>query len=108
MGFYEVKSDECKAVNFFAGEFPVTTDVGTALVDIPQYAPVAEGENGITVITAETLDNLMGISADSAGEDEPVVFYMTGEYFADALDVPEGISIEELKKAFRKKSIFLK
>ena len=62
----------------------------------------------IVPIAAETKDAVIGIAAAAAGKDEPVVYYMTGEFFADAINVPVGITIAEVKAACRKISIFLK
>ena len=50
---------------------------------------------------------LCGIAADDS-TDGGVVYYLTGEFFADALTLPSGVTVEALKPAFRKLGIFLK
>ena len=39
---------------------------------------------------------------------EEVVVYLTGEFFADAITLPEGVTADTLAKAFRNIGIFLK
>ena len=56
---------------------------------------------------AGNLDKLCGIAADDS-TDGGVVYYLTGEFFADGLTLPEGVTAEALKPAFRKLGIFLK
>lgn len=106
---YEIKRRELKAKNFFAGDFPTLTESGTAGEAIGEYMPVAKNTDGeIIPVTAETLANIVGIAAAEAEQDTPVVYYMTGEFFADALMLPDGIETETLKNVFRKISIFLR
>ncbi|RPF48253.1 hypothetical protein EDD70_1068 [Hydrogenoanaerobacterium saccharovorans] len=95
--------------NFFAGTFPIVTDVGIIKpgADIKKHAPLSKGENGIEEAAADTLDKLVGIAADVPSEGE-VVYYLTGEYFANALVLPKGVTLEALKPALRQLEIFLK
>ena len=65
-------------------------------------------ESSIVADKAMPAAIVIGIAAAAAGKDEPVVYYMTGEFFADAINVPAGITIAEVKAACRKISIFLK
>ena len=95
--------------NFFAGDFPTVTDAGTAGGDIAEYAPVMKDDSGnIVTITAEKKDDVIGIAAHAAGQDEPIVYYQTGEFFADALAMPEGVKSGDIVDALRKVSIFLR
>ena len=95
--------------NFFAGDFPTLTETGTAGAAIAQFAPVCKnGDGGIVTITSATKANVIGIAAEAAGEDEPVVFYQTGEFFADALAMPAGVTTGDIADAMRKLSIFLR
>jgi len=108
---YEIKSGAHEPVNFFAGDFPIVTEVGTVKTGakISKYMPVIITEEGLTEATAEGIGagQLFGISADEP-TDGGVVCYLTGEYFGEALALPSGVTIEALKPAFRKLGIFLK
>lgn len=104
---------------FYAGEFPVVTETGTAGAKIKQYDMImaAEDETGTetAAITAATLvpataagiANVVGIAVTAAEKDEPVVYIMTGEVFADAVNIG-NIDADVAKAALRKLSIFLK
>lgn len=112
---YGIERRECKPKNFFAGDFPIVPESGTAAVDIPEYTPVTtDGDGKITPVaakagdTAATIDAVIGITADAAEKDGPVVYYQTGEFFAEAINLPSGVTLAELKPALRKLSIFLK
>ena len=95
--------------NFFAGDFQTLTESGTAGGELAEHTPVTEDEEGkIVAVTAETAANVMGITADAAAADEPVVYYMTGEFFQEALNLPAGVTVENIKGPLRKISIFLR
>lgn len=95
--------------NFFAGDFPTLTETGTAGAAIAKYAPVCKNSDGeIVTIAAATKANVIGIAAEAAGEDEPVVFYQTGEFFADALAMPDGVTTGDIADTLRGLSIFLR
>ena len=103
----ETRSTEPK--NFFAGDFPTLPDSGTAGAKLAEHTPVAKNEDGnIVAVTAATIDKVVGITAEAAENGEPVVYYMTGEVFADAIELPDGVEIEALKNSLRKLSIFLR
>lgn len=106
---YEIKTDQTAPVNFFAGEYPIVTEVGAVKsgTEVRKRAPVIKTADGITEATADGLADLYGIAADDS-TDGGVVCYLTGEFFADALVLPEGVTVEALKPAFRKLGIFLK
>lgn len=106
---YQIQRDQYEPVNFFAGDFPVVPTVGEvkAGAKINKYAPLILTDDGITEATADGLDSLVGIAADEP-TDGGVVYYQTGEYFADALHLPSGVTVDALTPAFRKLGIFLK
>lgn len=106
---YEIKSDQTTPVNFFAGGYPVVTEAGEVKsgAEVRKRAPVIKTVDGITEATADGLADLYGIAADDS-TDGGVVCYLTGEFFAAALTLPEGVTAEALKPAFRKLGIFLK
>jgi len=95
--------------NFFAGDFPIVTDFGKIRsgATIRARAPIVQGANGIEEAATATVGNVIGITADvpSGGE---VVYYLTGEFFTQALTLPNGVTAENLKPALRKVGIFLK
>ena len=106
---YEIKRDELTRKNVFAGDFPVAKEVGEVAEGetVRQYAPVIKTAGGFTEATAAGMDELYGIAADDS-TDGGVVCMLTGEFFADGLTLPEGVTAEALKPAFRKLGIFLK
>lgn len=55
-----------------------------------------------------TTAGIYGIAATAAEAAEEVVVYLTGEFFADAITLPEGVTADTLAKAFRNIGIFLK
>ena len=126
---YEINTDQHNPVNFFAGDFPIVTAVGTVNTGktIRKFEPVkiidgkiepvvkiaasaVDAENAIPAKTEaeNTTENIYGIAADAATADEEVVIYLTGEFFADAITLPANVTIDTLKPAFRKLGIFLK
>ena len=109
MSNYAVEERSTTPKNFFAGDFPTATETGTAGGAIAEYAPVTVDGNGkIVTITSETKANVIGISAAAAAENEPVVYYMTGEFFATALNMPSGVTPADIAGYLRKLSIFLR
>ena len=106
---YEIKRDELTRKNVFAGDCPIAKEVGEVAEGetVRQYAPVIKTAGGFKEATAAGLDELYGIAADDS-TDGGVVCMLTGEFFADGLTLPEGVTAEALKPAFRKLGIFLK
>lgn len=116
---YTVETRSTEPKNFFAGDFPTLPESGTAGEKLAEHTPVTKNEDGEIVAVAAasgsgqnakaaTTGNVIGITAEAAEKDEPVVYYMTGEFFADALNLPEGVTIEDIKDSLRKLSIFLR
>lgn len=109
MARYAVETRSTEPKNFFAGDFPTLPESGTAGATLAEHTPVAKAADGsIVAVTAETLDKVVGITAEAAESGEPVVYFMTGEFFADAITLPDGVEIEALKDSLRKLSIFLR
>ena len=107
--------------HFEAGTGPVAKAAKVAAVDIPAHAPVVLNSDGkLALITATTTGEgdaakttvattgLYGLTPDSikAGEEGPV--WLTGEYFADSLALPEGVTAADIEVALRNIGIFLK
>ncbi len=114
---YEIKTSTHEPVNFFAGDFPTVTEKGVAAAAVAEFTPVTKDTNGKIVAVAPageegtpaaTTGNVIGITAAAAEKDGPVVYYLTGEFFADALNLPSGVEIDDIKDPLRKISIFLK
>ena len=109
MARYAVETRSTEPKNFFAGDFPTLPETGTAGEKLAEHTPVTENEDGeIVAVAAETTGDVVGVTAEAAEKGEPVVYYMTGEFFADALNLPEGVAIEDIKDSLRKLSIFLR
>ncbi len=118
---YEIKNATFIPENAVAGDFPMKTDFGEIKngAKIHKYAPIIKGENGIEEITAAmlpttgenatagSLDKLIGIAADEPCGNE-VVYYLTGEFFAEALYMPTGVTAEVIKPVLRNMGIYLK
>ena len=116
---YEISTAEHKPVNLMAGNFPVVTECGPVKegATVRKYAPVALTSDGITeaaapsgsgeAATGGNLGALCGIAAEDSTEGG-VVYYTTGEFFADALTLPDGVTADTLKPAFRRLGIFLR
>ncbi len=109
---YDVETRKYEPKNFFAGDFPTLPETGIAGAVLEECMPVTKNADGkivpVTVPTTGKEIDVIGIAAATAAEDEPAVYYMTGEFFAEALVIPDGVEIEALKDAFRKISIFLR
>lgn len=109
---YEVETRKREAKNFFAGEFPTLTESGTAGAAIKEHEPVMKDTDGnIVPVSApeegEALD-VTGIAAADAEKGDPVVYYITGEFFTDAIILQDGVEVGALKDVLRKISIFLR
>jgi hypothetical protein len=109
MARYAVETRSTEPKNFFAGDFPTLPETGTAGEKLAEHTPVTVNEAGeIVAVAAATTGDVVGVTAEAAEKGEPVVYYMTGEFFADALNLPEGVAIEDIKDSLRKLSIFLR
>lgn len=119
---YEIQKDQSVPVKFFAGEYPVVTAVKAVATgkSVKQYEPVKLTDNGIEPVVKvaaseavsgtstpakseyeNTTAGIYGITATAAQAAEEVVVYLTGEFFADAITLPEGVTADTLAKAFR-------
>ena len=70
--------------------------------------PITLGTDGkIKAVTADTVADVYGLAAENAEEGEEVVYYLTGEFFGSAIEVPVGKTAADFKAPFRKIGIFL-
>lgn len=112
----KVQQFSCEPEHFIAGaDIPIAKSVKTAGEDIAAHAPVlidAAGKLKNIATPAEgkapTLTGLYGVAAEAAAADEPVVVYLTGEFFADALPLAEGVTAAAVEVPLRNLGIFLK
>ena len=106
---------------FEAGTHPIAKAVKTAAVDIPAHAPVVLNSDGkLALITATTTGEgdaakttvtttgLYGVVPEAAKKDEDAVVYLTGEFFADSLTLPDNAKTADIEVELRKIGIFLK
>lgn len=109
---YEIETRKHEPKNFFAGDFPTLTETGIAGVALEEHMPITKNAEGKLIPVSAPAEGkeleVTGITAAAAGKGEPIVYYITGEFFADALLVGDEVEMEELKDALRKFSIFLK
>lgn len=91
------------------GEFPMLTDTGTAGEAVNQWDIVMldAATGNVKRATAAGIDTVVGVAAVVAAKNDPVVYYMTGEFFADAIGMND-IDEATAKAALRKLSIFLR
>jgi len=93
-----------------AGDYPVVTDSGTVAdgETIVELMPIVLGTDGkIKGVTAETVAQVYGLAAQNAEAGEELVYYLTGEFFGDSLEIPAGTTAADYKAPFRKLGIFL-
>lgn len=106
---------------FEAGTGPVAKAVKVAAVDIPAHAPVvlnSDGKLALISVTkggtdaaptyAVTATGIYGLAPDSIRKDEEGPVWLTGEYFADSLVLPEGAKPADVETPLRNIGIFLK
>ena len=95
--------------HFEAGVGPVAKAVKVAAADIPVHAPVAlDGDGKLTLLTADNKASVYGLTPDSIRANEEGPVWLTGEYFADSLVLPEGMTAADIEVALRNIGIFLK
>lgn len=106
---------------FEAGPHPVAKSVKTAAADIPAHAPVVLNNDGklelVTVTKGGTEEKptysvnaagLYGVAPEAIANGEEGVVYLTGDFFADSLTLPENAQPAALEVALRNIGIFLK
>ncbi len=94
---------------FEAGTGPVAKAVKVAAADIPAHAPVVLDADGkLALLTAANKANVYGLTPDSIRADEEGPVWLTGEYFADSLVLPEGVTAADVETPLRQIGIFLK
>ena len=116
-----VKTFRYEPSHFEAGVGPVAKAVKVAAADIPAHAPVVGDREGKRALfpapppgggdaakTTVTTTGIYGLTPDSIRKDEEGPVWLTGEYFADSLVLPEGVTVEDVEVPLRNIGIFLK
>lgn len=100
---------------FIAGtRIGITSATKEAAADIEAHAPVLLADGKISPIAkvdgshALSLTGLYGIAADGAASGEEAVIFLTGEFFGDALVLPEGVKVADVEVPLRNIGVFLK
>ncbi len=111
MGMNLARQTFSTAPNYFiaGANIGITTAVKEAGTDIPEHTPVLLADGKVSAIaSADALEGLYGVSVDSAEAGKDTVIYLTGEFFANGLVLPEGVTAANVETALRKIGIFLK
>ncbi len=93
-----------------AGDYPVVTDSGTVAEGeiILELMPIVLGTDGkIKAVTSDTVAQVYGLAAENAVAGQEAVYYLTGQFFGDSIEVPAGTTAADFKAPFRKLGIFL-
>lgn len=99
-----------------AGNAEIVTAVKDAAADLKRGAPVVlDGSGKLAAISVSgsgsyTVDTtgLYGIMAEDAAYGEEGIVYLSGEFFADALVLPEHATVADVEVPLRNLGIFLK
>ena len=104
-----VKTYRYEPTRFEAGVGPVAKSAKVAAEDIPAHAPVALNSGGkLEAVTSANKAGIYGVVPEEIKKDEEGPVYLTGEYFADSLVLPEGMTAADIEVALRNIGIFLK
>ena len=99
---------EYKPKNLFTGAFPVVTESDTAGATIAMGALVVLNDGKLEPATADTLANVAGIAAHAGISGIVVNYYVTGQFFAGAINLPDGVTLAAAKTALAKLNIYIK
>jgi hypothetical protein len=96
--------------HYFAGtDIRVTTSVKKAAAEIKAHAPVYLDTDGkAAVVAAADVSKVYGLAEEAAAAGEDVIVDLTGEYYADALELESGVTVDALEVPLRNIGIFLK
>ena len=82
------------------------TEGDASIATTTEYVPITDPEPAKTA-AENTAEGLYGIAAEASSGGK-VVVYVTGEFFAAALNLEENVTAALLKPAFRNLGVFLK
>ena len=98
------KTFSCEPEYFIAGtNIRIATAVKEAGADLSAHTPVLLAEGKVTpVAEAAKLTGLYGVTGEDA------IIYLSGEFFADALVLPAGMTAADVEVPLRNLGIYLK
>ena len=98
------KTFSCEPEYFIAGtNIRIATAVKEAGANLSAHTPVLLAEGKVTpVAEAAKLTGLYGVSGEDA------IIYLSGEFFADALVLPAGMTAADVEVPLRNLGIYLK
>lgn len=109
------KDFSTKPEHFIAGvDIGIAKSAKTASEAVAAHTPVLIAEGKVKPIAAPAsagqavLTGLYGITADSADAGKEVPIYLSGEFFADGLVLPNNVSVADVEVPLRNLGIFLK
>lgn len=106
----EKKTFSTEPEYFIAGtNIRIATAVKEAGADLAAHTPVILAEGKVTAVESkDALEGLYGLTAEAAENGEDAIIYLSGEFFADALVLPESVTAADVEVALRNLGIFLK
>lgn len=105
----ERKTFQCEPEYLIAGTtIRITTAVKEAGADLEAHTPVVLADGKVSALPSAEATGIYGITANSAKSGEDAVIYLTGEFFADALVLPENLTADSIEVPLRNIGIFLK
>lgn len=104
------KTFSCEPEYFIAGtNIRIATAVKEAGADLSAHTPVLLVEGKVTpVAEAAKLTGLYGVTAEATKSGEDAIIYLSGEFFADALVLPAGMTAADVEVPLRNLGIYLK
>ena len=98
------KTFSCEPEYFIAGtNIRIATAVKEAGADLSAHTPVLLAEGKVTPV-AEAAK----LTAEAAKSGEDAIIYLSGEFFADALVLPAGMTAADVEVPLRNLGIYLK
>ena len=101
------KTFSCEPEYFIAGtNIRIATAVKEAGADLSAHTPVLLAEGKVTPVAEAA--KLTGLYAEAAKSGEDAIIYLSGEFFADALVLPAGMTAADVEVPLRNLGIYLK
>jgi len=92
-----------------AGNAEIVTATKQAAAAVQRGTVAAlNAEGKVEAVTADTTAAIYGIVAEAAEAGEDAIVYLSGQFFADALVLAEGVTAADVEVALRNIGIFLK
>lgn len=109
---YKPETHEMIPDNFHAGTMPIGKEALTVkegeTIKARELVKLSDGE-AAAYVAEDVAEGVIpyGLAAADA-ENGSVVVYLSGEYFGDALKLPQGVEVDAVKPLLRENGIFLK